>query len=279
MALGSEGRQEQTLCTDQDNALIYTDVAEKEMTEVADYYLILSQLVVSGLERCGFPLCSGGIMASNPQWCQPMSQWIKLYRRWILDSAMTNQELLTSSIFFDYRAIHGDATLVQQMGQAITQFLPKNTGFLRQLALRSLELHTPLSFFNRLVVQKSGVHKNKLNIKLYGLMPLIDAVRVLSLEQGITATNTLERIDALINRAILPSGEGHDLKEAFNLLLLLQLRNHLGQLNNGQQPDNYLNPSELSLIQRSVLKTTFKAIEQLQSRIEIRYGISSLGTR
>jgi CBS domain-containing protein len=110
-------------------------------------------------------------------------------------------------------------------------------------------------------------------------MPLIDAIRVLALEQRLFKTNTLERIEALIEKGVFQQSEGNDLQEAFNLLLLLQLRNHLDQMNQGRELDNYVNPDELSLIQRSVLKTAFKSIEQLQSRIEIRYGISTLGTR
>ncbi len=279
MALGSEGRQEQTLCTDQDNALIFADTDPAREPEIQAYFLALAQQVVSGLERCGFPLCSGGIMASNRQWCQPLQAWKDHYRKWILDGSLSSQELLISSIFFDFRALYGAEEHVTELRSAIHQYLSKNQGFLRQLAIRSLELQTPLSFFNRLVVQKSGTHKNKLNIKLYGLMPLVDAIRILALEQALPRTNTLERIEALIEKGIFPPGEGADLQEAFNLLMLLQLRNHLNQLNHGQELNNYINPAELSLIQNSVLKTAFKSIEQIQARIEIRYGISALGTR
>jgi CBS domain-containing protein len=136
-----------------------------------------------------------------------------------------------------------------------------------------------LSFFNRLVVQKSGTYKNKFNLKLNGLMPLVDAIRVLSLEQKIFKSNTLERIDALLEKGVFAAAESNDLREAFNLLMLLRLQNHLGQMNQGKELDNYINPDELSLIQRSVLKTAFKSIAQLQSRMETRFGLSALRTR
>ncbi|MFH0730367.1 MAG: DUF294 nucleotidyltransferase-like domain-containing protein [Pseudomonadota bacterium] len=279
MALGSEGRQEQTLCTDQDNALIFADTEASREPGIQAYFLTLAQQVVSGLERCGFPLCTGGIMASNPQWCQPLRVWKKYYRKWIFETGLSNQDILISSIFFDFRSIYGAGDLMVELKKTIEQQIPQSEFFLRHLATRSLELQTPLSFFNRLVVQKSGAYKNKLNIKLYGLMPLIDAIRVLALEQRLFKTNTLERIEALIEKGVFSPGEGNDLQEAFNLLMLLRLRNHLDQLNQGKELDNYINPDELSLIQRSVLKTAFKSIEQLQGRIEIRYGISTLGTR
>jgi CBS domain-containing protein len=279
MALGSEGRQEQTLFTDQDNALIFADTDASREPEIQAYFLSLAQQVVSGLERCGFPLCTGEIMASNPKWCQPLQTWKKYYRRWIFNRGLSNQDVLISSIFFDVRALYGQKELVLELKKAIEYDIPQSETFFRQLAMRSLELQTPLSFFNRLVVQKSGIHKNKLNIKSDGLMPLIDAVRVLALEQTNFRTNTLERIEALIEKEVFSPTEGNDLREAFNLMMLLRLQNHLSQMNQGKELNNYINPDELSLIQRSVLKAAFKSIAQLQGRIEIRYGISTLGTR
>ncbi|HSO71434.1 MAG TPA: DUF294 nucleotidyltransferase-like domain-containing protein, partial [Thermodesulfobacteriota bacterium] len=279
MALGSEGRQEQTLSTDQDNALIFADTEGSREPEIQAYFLSLAEQVVSGLERCGFPLCTGGMMASNPQWCQPLRIWKDYYRKWIFERALSTQEILTSSLFFDFRALYGAGELVTEIKQALEEYIPQSKVFLPHLALRSLELQTPLSFFNRLVVEKSGDYKNKLNIKLHGLMPLVDAVRVLALEQSIFKTNTLERIGVLCEKEVLTPGEGNDLREAFNLMMLLRLRNHLDQMNQGKELDNYINPSGLSLIQRSVLKTAFKSIAQLQRRLETRYGLSALRNR
>jgi CBS domain-containing protein len=279
MALGSEGRKEQTLCTDQDNALIFADTEAEREPEIQTYFLTLAQQVVSGLALCGFPLCPGEIMASTPQWCQPLRTWKKYYRKWIFESGLSNQEILISSIFFDVRALYGAEELVTKLKESIEQQIPQSKVFLRHLAMRSLELQTPLGFFNRLVVQKSGIHKNKLNLKSDGLMPLIDAIRVLALEQMVFKTNTLERIEALIEKGVFSAAEGNDLREAFNLLMLLRLQNHLSQMNQGKSLDNHINPDDLSLIQRSVLKAAFKSIAQLQNRMEIRYGISAIGTR
>ena len=279
VALGSEGRQEQTLSTDQDNALIFADTEVSREPEFQAYFLSLAEQVVFGLERCGFPLCTGGMMASNPQWCQPLRVWKDYYRKWIFERALSTQEILTSSLFFDFRALYGTGEFVTEIKQALEEYIPQSKVFLPHLALRSLELQTPLSLFNRLVVEKSGAYKNRLNIKLHGLMPLVDAVRVLALEQRIFRTNTLERIEALSEKEVLTPGEGNDLREAFNLMMLLRLRNNLDQMNQGQELDNYIDPSGLSLIQRSVLKIAFKSIAQLQSRLETRYGLSALRNR
>lgn len=279
MALGSEGRKEQTLCTDQDNALVFADAEASEKPEIQAYFLSLAQLVVTGLDRCGFPLCTGGMMASNPQWCRPLGVWKAYFRRWILDRKLSTQDIMISSLFFDFRAIYGAGDFITEIKKELEALIPESKVFLTHLALRSLELQTPLNFFNRLVVQKSGDYKNKFNIKLNGLMPLVDAVRVLSLEQKCFKTNTLERIDELVEKGVFSAAEANDLREAFNLMMLLRLQNHLRQMNEGKALDNYINPDELGVIQRSVLKTAFKSISQLQSRMEIRFGLSALKTR
>ncbi|VBB43190.1 putative CBS domain and cyclic nucleotide-regulated nucleotidyltransferase [uncultured Desulfatiglans sp.] len=279
VSLGSEGRQEQTLSTDQDNALIFGDSDPDSEADAKAYFLVLAERVVSGLERCGFPRCKGDMMASNPQWCQPLRVWKDYYQKWIFQRDLSAQDILISSIFFDFRAIYGPESLLNDLIASIKAAIPESKVFLPHMALRSLELRTPLSFFNRLVVERSGQYKNRLNIKRHGLMPLIDAVRILSLEQGIFRTNTLDRIAALMERDIFAPGDGNNLREAFNLMMLLRLHHNLEQLNQGEELDNYIEPSELSTIQRSNLKMAFKAIDRLQSQIEIRYGLTTLRKR
>jgi CBS domain-containing protein len=279
MALGSEGRQEQTLSTDQDNALIFADSGTGSADGDRDYFLALAERVVSGLEWCGFPRCNGEIMGSNPKWCQPLSVWKEYYRKWIFQRDLSAQDILISSIFFDFRHLYGSEQLMDELLECVRNDIPRSKVFLPHMALRSLELQPPLSFFNRLVVEKSGKYKNHLNIKRHGLMPLLDAVRILALEQGIFKTNTLERIDGLIEKGVFSQNEGNDLREAFNLMMLVRVRHHLKQMNQGKPLDNYIQPSELSMIQRSMLKISFKTIERLQSQIEIRFGLTALRNR
>lgn len=279
MALGSEGRQEQTLSTDQDNALVFSDVEPSREKEVQDYFLALAEAVVAGLERCGFPRCTGDMMASNPQWCQPLRVWKDTYRRWITARDLSAQEILISSIFFDFRAIYGPEGFLKELAEAIRENIAGSRTFLPHLALRSLETKPPLGFFNRLIVEKSGEYKDMLNLKLHGFIPLVDAVRILALEQQITKTNTLERIQALTEKGVFPGNDGRDLYEAFNLLMLLRFRHHLEQLKAGKKLDNYINPSALTQIQRSMLKSAFKAIDRLQNQMEIRFGLTALRQR
>lgn len=279
MALGSEGRQEQTLSTDQDNALVFADGDHSREAEVQTYFLALAEQVVSGLERCGFPRCTGDMMASNPKWCQPLRVWKEYYRKWITTRDLSAQDILISSIFFDFRTIYGPEDFLKELARSIKEAVGETRTFLPNMALRSLETRPPLGFFNRLIVEKSGEYKNKLNLKLHGFIPLVDAVRILALEQGLTKTNTLERIQGLTAKGVFPGDDGRDLYESFNLLMLLRFRHHLDQMNLGKKLDNYVNPSALTQIQRSMLKSAFKAIDRLQNQIEIRFGLTAVRQR
>jgi CBS domain-containing protein len=279
VALGSEGRQEQTLSTDQDNALVFADSDPVEEGKAKEYFLALANLVVSGLEQCGFPRCNGDMMASNPRWCQPLHVWKDYYHRWIFQRDLSAQDILISSIFFDFRAIHGQEALLGALRESVAESIPQSKVFLPHMALRSLELRAPLSFFNRLVVERSGKYKNHLNIKRHGLLPLIDPVRILSLEQGIIKTNTLERIEGLVEKGVFSPSDGKDLSEAFSLMVILRLQHHLELMKEGKELNDYIQPSELSMIQRYNLKMSFKTIERLQGQIEIRYGLSALRKR
>jgi CBS domain-containing protein len=279
MSLGSEGRQEQTLSTDQDNALVYDDQDAETADRVRGYFLALAEKVVSGLEHCGFPRCNGEMMGSNPKWCQPLGVWKEYYRKWIFQRDLSAQDILISSIFFDLRSLYGSEELVSHLIGCVKEEIPRSKVFLPHMALRSLELHPPLSFFNRLVVERSGKYKNHLNIKRHGLLPLIDAIRILALEQGIGKTNTMDRIEGLMERGVFSQSEGNDLIESLNLMMLLRVRHHLEQMNEGKPLDDYIEPSKLSMIQKSMLKMSFKTIERLQTQLEIRYGLTALRNR
>ena len=222
IALGSEGRREQTLRTDQDNAIIFADVPQDREEEVRSYFLKLAEKVVAALERCGFPRCKGGIMASNPKWCRPDRVWKDYFSHWILGIDLSREEILQTFIFFDFRPIYGEQRFLSGLIDRISENLDQRTRFLREMAETAILNETPLGFFKRLVVQKSGDHKNQLNLKLHGLTPLVDAVRTLALDQKIFETNTLDRISALVERGLLPAAEADDLRDAFNVIMLVQ---------------------------------------------------------
>jgi len=274
LALGSEGRQEQTLRTDQDNALIFENVSPEREGEVQSYFLNLAERVITGLERCGFPRCKGGIMAVNPKWCQPFRVWRDYFRHWIVDFDYPVEEVLAAFVFFDCRPIYGHYELVTRVAGHISEFLDQGS-FVREMAKTAVLHKTPLGFFKRLVVEKSGEHKNQLNLKLNGLTPLVDAIRTLALDQKVFDTNTLDRISALVDKEVLTQAEADDLRDAFNVIMLIRVRHHLNVLRQAGVPDNYVNPDELSIIQRAMLKEAFKTIDKLQGVLELRYAVES----
>ncbi|HXX35626.1 MAG TPA: putative nucleotidyltransferase substrate binding domain-containing protein [Thermodesulfobacteriota bacterium] len=273
VALGSEGRREQTLVTDQDNAIVFSDGDLGSEKEVQGYFLKLAEKVVSGLERSGFPRCKGGMMAVNPQWCRPYRVWRDYFRNWILRSDDSPLEVMIHSIFFDLRCLYGEKELVKGLIALISECLSEQRSFLRDLAENAIYNRPPLGFFKKLVVEKTGEHRNQLNLKNRGLTPLVEAVRVLALDEGIFETNTLDRISILLEKGVFSQEEADGLKEAFNVLMLLRLRHHATAINQGKNPDNFINPAELSLIQRTMLKEAFKAIDQLQDELETHFGL------
>jgi len=269
MALGSEGRREQTLRTDQDNALILANVPPEREADIKAWFLGFAEQVVAGLEACGFPRCPGEIMASNPRWCQTEAQWQKTFARWLAEPKPLTLRL--ASIFFDLRALYAEADYLETLVERIHQGLEDNRLFLRALAKNALANRPPLGFLRQFVVEKSGEHKNKLNLKLSGLTPIVDGARVLALERGVTETNTLARLAAVERPGILPPSLAADLREAFGFITLLRITQHLEARARGDAPDNFVDPAGLNNLQRKMLKESFGVISQLQDLLEHRY--------
>jgi CBS domain-containing protein len=273
IALGSEGRREQTLRTDQDNAIVFADCPLEREEEIQRFFLDLAGRVISGLERCGFPRCKGGFMAVNPKWCQPFRVWKDYYRHWIVDFDYPAEEILQTFIFFDFRPIFGQYDFTIRITEFISECLQQRKSFLRDMAETAVLHETPLGFFKRLVVEKSGEHRNQMNLKVNGLTPLVDAVRTLALDHRIFETNTLDRLSALAERDLFSQAEADDLRDAFNVIMLVRIHHHVRAINRRGEPDNYINPEELSIIQRTMLKEAFKAIDKMQRMLELRYNI------
>lgn len=269
ISLGSEGRLEQALRTDQDNALAYQDVPASREQETQKWFLNLSKQMVDGLVRCGFPPCPGDIMASNPAYCQSESAWRSLFMGWVRDPNPHTLRMI--SIFFDFRPIYQERNFLAELREEIDQAIKETPHFLRFMAKNSLENVPPLSMFRQLVVEKSGEHKGKINIKMRGLTPVVDAARIMALDFNIRATNTLERLEAEPVRKVLGSRFINDLREAYSFLTLVKIALHLDARAEGRVPDNYLNPDELSNFRRMMLKESFALINRLQDTMKFRY--------
>jgi CBS domain-containing protein len=269
LAFGSEGRKEQTLHTDQDNALFFAPQPDCDETECKEWFLQFARRVVTYLEQSGIPECPGGIMASNPEWCQPEDRWLDTFLGWIKDPSP--HPLLMASIFFDFRPIHAGTNFPYLLEDQLLKAIRKSGLFLRFMAKNSLINRPPLSLLKRFVVEKSGEHKNKFDLKQRGLTPVVDAARVLSLSLGIKTQNTLDRLEEISRIGIIDTNFHADLREAYEFLIYLQISRHLDALAKGGEPDNFLDPASLNGLQRKMLKESFAVVRRLQETIEFRF--------
>jgi len=260
LGLGSEGRKEQTLLTDQDNAILFSDPSPV----TRDYFQRFSARVVDGLSQCGFPLCKGGVMASQPKWFGDVEYWKTRAARWIGDVPSHEANVSDIYTFLDFRAVHGDQGLEKELKSHVVKLSREKPPFLRSLAEHIVDLPIPLGFFKHFIVEKSGKYKNRINLKMSGLVPLTTCIKLLAFHQGITATNTLERLEALVEEKVISSDQGEFLEQAFETFLTLKIRNNLNDIEQGREFGNHIDPAELSTRQKQVLKEAFLAISQLQ---------------
>jgi CBS domain-containing protein len=276
LSFGSEGRKEQTFKTDQDNAIVYADPAGAAQEEsVQKYFSAFALYVRDGLVKCGFPLCPADFMASNPKWCQPLSVWKKHFAGWI--SHPTPEAILRSLIFFDFRPLYGDESLGVELREYLTKHLKGQNVFLAQMASATTKNRPPLGFFRTFIVEKGGEHKDELNLKFRGIGPLVDVVRLLALETGIAETSTLERIEAMKGKHPTIDTMGSELAQAFEFITLLRIHHQVEQIERGEAPDNFINPRNLSNLEKRILKESFQVITSVQDGIISQYGPGMVG--
>jgi CBS domain-containing protein len=272
---GSEGRKEQTFRTDQDNAIVYEDTTSPEREEEArTYFSALTLLVRDGLLKCGFPPCPADYMASNPQWCQPLRVWKRYFSLWVNEP--TAEALLKSLIFFDFRPLYGNISLSEALRDALSSLLKSQPAFFGFMANAVIKNTPPMGFLRSFVVEKSGEHKDEFDLKVKGIAPLVDAVRLFALEKGIRETSTLERIETLRDRHTIVKESAEELEYAFEFIMLLRVQHQFDQIEVGRQPDNFINPYKLSSLDKKILKDSFSLISRIQDLIIERYKQSIL---
>ena len=273
LLMGSEGRREQTFKTDQDNAILYADPANDEERAAAEHYFKeFASKAINHLVNCGYPLCPGEIMASNPRWCQPLSVWKDYFSTWI--SAPDPAELLHATIFFDFRSGYGEASLARELRNHLNEEAQTKDIFLFHLARQCMSIRIPLSFFKNFIVDKDGEHKNHLDIKRQGLTPFVNFARVLALKHGIRETNTLARLKALLDGEFINQDLWATANEAYELQMQQRLIHQLRQIEEGTLPDNHVDPEQLSDLERRMLKNAFAVIERLYSVLDKMYPVA-----
>jgi len=269
MVLGSEGRKEQTLKTDQDNAIIFEDVNPKTQKEVMTYFLKFGEKVCNCLDQAGYALCKGDVMAKNPKWCQPLGIWKKCFSEWIHKAEP--EALLQASIFFDFRGAYGDTDLIDELRRHLFGSLAGWPGFFRHLSENALFFTPPIGFFRNFLVESKGQHRDTFNIKA-AMQPVVDYARIYALHHRIEETNTFDRLDQLLAQKKISVQQHNELDTAYSYLMqqrfVTQVKTVIAE---NSEPDNYINPKQLSRIEQTMLKEIFKRIEKFQSKLSFDF--------
>ena len=265
LALGSEGRKEQTFRTDQDNALVYDEPAEADRDAVAAYFRTFALFMRDALVRCGFEACPADYMASNPLWCQPLSVWKGYFTGWV--SQPTPDAVLKALIFFDFRPLAGNEALAWDLREHLERLLPEYPVFLGFLANMLVQNRPPISFFGSVAVERSGEHKHGLNLKIKAVAPLVDIARLFALEKGIRAASTWERLEALRGGTTLIADLVDELEYAMEFITLLRMDHQFRQMEAGKPLDNFIHLETLSHLERKSLKNIFRLILRVQDLV------------
>lgn len=270
IALGSEGRYEQTLNTDQDNGIIFVPSQGVSADDMRRLILPVARRINQALEACGFPLCKGEIMASNPKWCLSLDEWKKTFAQW-LDQG-DPEALLNASIFFDFRPLWGAAGLAEALRDWLTG-KATNPRFLHQMAENALNNRPPLGLVRDFVVDSRGEHPNTLDLKRNGITPFVDAARIYSLATGIVHTNTAQRLRLAAPKLNVAASEVEAWIDALYFIQFLRLRHQNEELAEGRAMNNRINPDQLNDLDRRILKEAFRQARKLQTRLALDYHL------
>ncbi len=273
IVFGSEGRREQTFKTDQDNAIIHADPRDEEQArEAQEWFAAFTPGVRDALATCGFPLCPGGYMAANPAWCRPLRDWKRTFSSWVANPDA--EAVLRSLILFDYRPLYGAEDLAGQLRAHLAAAIERAPAFLGFLANQIVKNPPPLGFLHHFVVEKEGEHKDKLNLKLKAIAPIVDLARLFALEKGLPETGTIDRMRALREQNTIVGRYGEELEQAFEFLMLLRIHHQHAQVAAGLEPDNFVYPGELSALERKTAREAFGLVTKVQGLVIERYRAS-----
>lgn len=272
LTMGSEGRKEQTLSTDQDNAIIFQDVDPQEQPAVLAYFSSLAEKVIEGLEQCGFPRCSGNVMATNARWCHSITDWKKEIDQWY--SQLEGEELRNFTIFLDFRGAFGNTALADLIR---TYLISKRNPFLlHRLSEDDSEYHVPLGAFGRIITEKLKDQPDSINLKHGAVMHIVNAMRILSLSEGLPAVSTLDRLKALQARAVFTKEETEEIENAFNTLMGFRIHENLRQLAAGKPLSNYISVRTLSKPDFIKLKRALSTAKWVQQLIARRFHVGGI---
>jgi CBS domain-containing protein len=267
ICLGSEGRQEETLFTDQDNAIIYEDITEGDAKAVNDFFMRLGSRVCDSLNFIGYSWCEGNIMAKNPKWCKPLTTWETYFTDWI--RTPEPQNLLDATIFFDFRSIFGEQSLTETLRSSVSSLIVNNPLFLYHLAYNTFNTKTPHISSSSILSEK-----NADMIDLKGAVCIITMfVRAYSLQSNIVCQNTLERIASVKERNIFSEKFAEEIAFSFNFLMTHRFRNQAYLIDKNLPLSNLLNTRRIIDTELYLLKKVLSSLPDIQTRIKTDFRI------
>ena len=262
LACGSQGRQDQTGHSDQDNCLMLAD----DMAPGDDaYFAELARLVTGGLDACGYVYCPGEMMASTPRWRQPIRVWRDYFTGWIRKPDPMAQML--ASVMFDLRAIGGDDTLFDGLVDETLSAASANSIFVAHMISNSLGHAPPLGLLRGLATVRSGEHRDTIDLKHNGVVPVTDLARCYALMGQLRPVNTRTRLTAAIEAGVISTSGGHDLVDAYDVIAETRLDHQAVRIRRGLAPDNFMPPAVLSDLERSHLRDAFVVVKTMQSAL------------
>lgn len=271
VAAGSQGRNEQTAKSDQDNCLILSDTYDEALH--GDYFRELASRVCDGLAACGYVHCPGGMMAMTDAWRQPLSRWRVYFERWI--EMPEPEALMLTGVFLDLRFVYGRPDLVDALRAEVVERARGNKAFLAALAGNALVRQPPLNWLGRLALIKGGEHDGTIDLKMHATVPITDLARYYAYAAGSPAVNTRERLEAAAQSGVVTEGQARDLIDAFEFLCGLRLQHQARLVSEGHNADNFLDPEEeMSNFERSHLRDAMKLIGTMQSALAQAYPVN-----
>ncbi|WP_425044129.1 DUF294 nucleotidyltransferase-like domain-containing protein [Primorskyibacter sp. S87] len=262
LACGSQGRQEQTGVSDQDNCLMLDDaVTEAQMP----YFAELAKFVSDGLDVCGYFYCPGDMMATNPRWCQPVKVWRDYFAGWI--NKPNPEAQMLASVMFDLRPIGGDESLFTGSQSDTLNAASRNSIFVAHMISNSLKHTPPLGLLRGFATIRSGEHRNTLDLKHNGVVPVVDLARIYALQGQLPEANTRARLEAAEEAGVLSTSGARDLMDAYDLIAETRLEHQVKLVRSGEKPDNFLAPTDLSDFERSHLRDAFVVVKTMQSAV------------
>lgn len=270
LALGSEGRREQSLATDQDNAIIFLAKDNQQAQMHNKYFLDLGTIICTMLDGAGYPFCTGDVMAMKPQWCMSLAQMKEKVSSWI--HTPNPAELLNAGIFFDFRPVYGDFSIANDLQRFCLQQVKDKNVFFYNLVQNIINIKIKSGTLGKTTFGTDDKKEDNLNIK-EPIMTITAIARLWALKFGVSEKNTIERLVAMQSVNFMSSSFTEEFTQAYKYLTQLRITNQLRQIENGSQPNNSIHPATLSEIDRMMLKKIFSAITAHQSRLGTEFRV------